>query len=163
MISCASASCPWGGNAWPSVGAIAERLVHIAFHAVADIAVGDFIEEQVESVPIGRIGAMTAKQVVLQRIRDAEREMLLREFMERGEKIFTGTVKRLTAAVVVNAPLAAAAGTDAATAATAAAEPPEEPPGTRVRSHGLWVVKKAEFSVEEPMANSSRLVFPTLT
>jgi N utilization substance protein A len=32
---------------------------------------------------------------VLQRIRDAEREMLLREFMERGEKIFTGTVKRM--------------------------------------------------------------------
>ncbi len=45
-------------------------------------------------------------------------------------------------------------------AATAAAEPPLEPPGTRVRSWGLCVGKKPEFSVEEPMANSSQLVLP---
>ena len=44
-------------------------------------------------------------------------------------------------------------------AATAAALPPEEPPGTRVRSHGLSAGPKAEFSVEEPIANSSWLVF----
>jgi hypothetical protein len=47
-------------------------------------------------------------------------------------------------------------------AATAAAEPPDEPPGTRSGSHGLRVGPKAEFSVEEPMANSSRLVFPRM-
>jgi hypothetical protein len=47
-------------------------------------------------------------------------------------------------------------------AATAAAEPPEEPPGTRLKSQGLLVVKKAEFSVEEPIANSSRLVLPII-
>ena len=46
-------------------------------------------------MPIGRIGAMAAKQVILQKIRDAEREMLLNDFMSRGEKIFTGTVKRM--------------------------------------------------------------------
>src|SRR3954467_9534954 len=40
-------------------------------------------------------------------------------------------------------------------AATAAAEPPEDPPGIRSKSHGLRVVKKAEFSVELPIANSS--------
>ena len=45
--------------------------------------------------PIGRIGAMAAKQVILQKIRDAEREMLLNDFMSRGEKIFVGTVKRM--------------------------------------------------------------------
>src|SRR5919204_3172142 len=44
-------------------------------------------------------------------------------------------------------------------AATAAALPPEEPPGTRPRSHGLRTGPKAEFSVEEPIANSSWLVF----
>ena len=49
----------------------------------------------VESVPIGRIGAMAAKQVILQKIRDAEREMLLNDFMSRGDKIFVGTVKRM--------------------------------------------------------------------
>src|SRR5580692_2394743 len=48
-------------------------------------------------------------------------------------------------------------------AATAAAEPPDDPPGTRDRSRGLWVGPVAEFSVEDPMANSSRLVLPTTT
>ncbi len=44
--------------------------------------------------------------------------------------------------------------------ATAAAEPPEEPPGTLSKSRGFLVIKKAEFSVEEPMANSSILALP---
>src|SRR5437660_5670114 len=48
-------------------------------------------------------------------------------------------------------------------AATAAALPPDEPPGTRVVSHGLRVVLKALFSVEEPIANSSRFVLPMMT
>ena len=43
---------------------------------------------------------------------------------------------------------------------TAAAAPPELPPGTRVRSHGFAVGPKAEFSVDEPMANSSMLSRP---
>ena len=73
----------------------AEELLMDAQERVADVVEGDFIEEQVESMPIGRIGAMTAKQVVLQRIRDAERDMLLRDFLDRGEKIFSGTVKRM--------------------------------------------------------------------
>src|SRR5438552_10825488 len=48
----------------------------------------------------------------------------------------------------------------ASPAATAAAEPPDEPPGTRERSHGLNTGPKAEFSLEEPMANSSQFVLP---
>jgi len=48
-------------------------------------------------------------------------------------------------------------------AAVAAAEPPEEPPGTREASQGLCVGPKPEFSVDEPMANSSMLVFPRIT
>ncbi len=48
-------------------------------------------------------------------------------------------------------------------AATAAAEPPLEPPGTVARSQGFRVVWKLEFSVEEPMANSSMLVLPNMT
>ena len=72
----------------------AEEMLMDARERVADIEEGEYIEEGVESVPIGRIGAMAAKQVILQKIRDAEREMLLNDFMSRGEKIFTGTVKR---------------------------------------------------------------------
>ncbi|TSE24689.1 transcription termination factor NusA [Tepidimonas aquatica] len=59
------------------------------------IQVGDYIEKPIESVPIGRIGAQAAKQVILQKIRDAEREMLLNDFLSRGDKIFVGTVKRM--------------------------------------------------------------------
>ena len=66
-----------------------------ATERIADVDVDDYIEESVESVPIGRIGAMAAKQVILQKIRDAEREMLLNDFMSRGDKIFVGTVKRM--------------------------------------------------------------------
>jgi N utilization substance protein A len=72
-----------------------EILLFEAKEEMPDIEVDEYIEEAIESVPIGRIGAMAAKQVILQKIRDAEREMLLNDFMSRGEKIFTGTVKRL--------------------------------------------------------------------
>ncbi len=73
----------------------AEELLTDARDEIPDIEEGDFIEKPVESVPIGRIGAMAAKQVILQKIRDAEREMLLNDFMSRGDKIFVGTVKRM--------------------------------------------------------------------
>ena len=73
----------------------AEELLMDAKERIDDVEVGEYIEETIESMPIGRIGAMAAKQVILQKIRDAEREMLLNDFMSRGEKIFTGTVKRM--------------------------------------------------------------------
>jgi len=73
----------------------AEILLFEAQEQISDIEVDDHIEEPVESLPIGRIGAQAAKQVILQKIRDAEREQLLNDFMSRGERIFVGTVKRL--------------------------------------------------------------------
>ncbi|MEO8297706.1 MAG: transcription termination factor NusA [Burkholderiales bacterium] len=73
----------------------AEILHFEAQEQIADIEVDDYLEEAVESVPIGRIGAQAAKQVILQKIRDAEREQLLNDFLSRGDKIFVGTVKRL--------------------------------------------------------------------
>ena len=72
-----------------------EMLHFEALEQIADIEVDDYIEESVESVSIGRIGAQAAKQVILQKIRDAEREQLLTDFLSRGDKIFVGTVKRL--------------------------------------------------------------------
>ena len=47
--------------------------------------------------------------------------------------------------------------------ATAAADPPDDPPGVRVKSHGLNVGPYPEFSVDEPIANSSILVLPIMT
>ncbi|BBF86178.1 transcription termination protein NusA [Aquitalea magnusonii] len=59
------------------------------------IEVGAVIEQPMEAVEFGRIGAQTAKQVILQRIRDAEREQLLNEFLQRREHLITGTIKRI--------------------------------------------------------------------
>ena len=60
-----------------------------------DVQVEDYIEEPLETVEFGRIGAQTAKQVILQKIRDAEREQILQDFLGRGEKLVTGTIKRM--------------------------------------------------------------------
>jgi transcription termination/antitermination protein NusA len=56
---------------------------------------GDYIEEALEPVEFGRIGAQAAKQVILQKIRDAEREQILNDFLERKEFIITGAIKRM--------------------------------------------------------------------
>lgn len=69
-------------------------LLFEARDQMANLEVDDYIEEQIESVEFGRIGAQAAKQVILQRIRDAEREQILSDYLDRGEKIMTGTVKR---------------------------------------------------------------------
>ncbi|MGL6110072.1 MAG: transcription termination factor NusA [Rubrivivax sp.] len=73
----------------------AETLLFEAQEQIADIEVDDYIEQPIDSLTIGRIGAQAAKQVILQKIRDAEREQLLNDFLSRGEKVFVGTVKRL--------------------------------------------------------------------
>jgi N utilization substance protein A len=60
-----------------------------------DVAVEDYIEEPLEPIEFGRIGAQAAKQVILQKIRDAEREQILQDFLARGDKLVTGTIKRM--------------------------------------------------------------------
>ncbi len=60
-----------------------------------NLALGDVIEEPLEPVEFGRIGAQAAKQVILQKIRDAEREQILSDFLEREDNLLTGTVKRI--------------------------------------------------------------------
>ena len=71
-----------------------EILLFEAREQDSAVEVGDFVEEQIESVEFGRIGAQAAKQVILQKIRDAEREQILNDYLERGELIMTGTIKR---------------------------------------------------------------------
>src|SRR5581483_7650028 len=72
-----------------------EMTVEQAKAEVPDIELGDFIEEPLEPVEFGRIGAQTAKQVILQKIRDAEREQILNDFLQRKEFIVTGSIKRI--------------------------------------------------------------------
>src|SRR5437667_12815206 len=82
-----------------SDGAVENAPQQIAFSEAQkqypDIQLGDYIEEALEPIDFGRIGAQTAKQVILQRIRDAEREQLLNDFLGRGEKLINGAIKRV--------------------------------------------------------------------
>ena len=61
----------------------------------AEAQLGDFLEEPLEPVEFGRIGAQAAKQVILQKIRDAEREQILNDFLARKEHLVSGTIKRI--------------------------------------------------------------------
>lgn len=60
-----------------------------------ELQVGDYIEKPIENINTsGRRFAQDAKQVILQRLRDAEREQILNEFLSRQEKVVSGQVKR---------------------------------------------------------------------
>lgn len=72
-----------------------QELYSEAQEIVPGIEVGDYIEDALEPIEFGRIGAQAAKQAILQKIRDAEREQVLNDFLERGESIVSGTVKRM--------------------------------------------------------------------
>jgi N utilization substance protein A len=72
-----------------------QYLLHEAREQNPDSQIGDYIEEPLGGLEIGRIGAQTAKQVILQKIRDAEREQILNDFMARKEHLVTGMIKRM--------------------------------------------------------------------
>jgi len=59
------------------------------------LAIGEYYEEPLENLEFGRIGAQAAKQVILQKVREAEREQILQDFLARDEKLVTGVIKRM--------------------------------------------------------------------
>lgn len=61
----------------------------------ADAQLGDVLEEQVESVEFGRIAAQTAKQVIVQKVREAERAQIVEMYQSRINDLISGTVKKL--------------------------------------------------------------------
>jgi N utilization substance protein A len=61
----------------------------------ADIEVGDYIREPMESVEFGRIAAQTAKQVIVQKVREAERAQVVDLYREKVGQMIHGTVKRV--------------------------------------------------------------------
>ena len=60
------------------------------------LKVGDTFEETVENIAFGRIAAQTAKQVIVQRVKDAERELIISRFRHRVGELLSGTVKKVT-------------------------------------------------------------------
>ncbi len=61
----------------------------------ADAKIGDFVAESLPPVEFGRIAAQTARQIILQKVRDAERERQYNEYKDRVGEIVTGVVKRV--------------------------------------------------------------------
>jgi len=61
----------------------------------ADIQIGEFIEEQIENPEFGRIAAQAAKQVIVQRVREAERAQVVEAYKDRVGELITGVVKRV--------------------------------------------------------------------
>ena len=60
----------------------------------ADLTVGDYVEEQIESVKFDRVTTQTAKQVIVQKIREAERALVVEAYQEQVGELVTGVVKK---------------------------------------------------------------------
>ena len=69
-------------------------LISYARQNHPDVEVGDYVEEPIESVSFGRIAAQTAKQVMVQKVREAERRKIVTAYENRIGELVTGIVKR---------------------------------------------------------------------
>jgi len=74
---------------------LAEITIEAARIDEPDIQPGDYVEDQIESVEFGRIAAQTAKQVIVQKVREAERARVIEAFQGREGELVMGTVKRV--------------------------------------------------------------------
>jgi N utilization substance protein A len=70
-------------------------LLEVAQFDNDNVSIGDVIYEEIESVDFGRIAAQTAKQVIIQRVRDAERNKIVEAYRSRVGELITGVVKRI--------------------------------------------------------------------
>jgi len=61
-----------------------------------ELNTGEYIVEKIESAEFGRIAAQTAKQVIVQKVREAERAEIVRQYAERQGEVVNGTVKKVT-------------------------------------------------------------------
>jgi len=60
-----------------------------------DIQLGEFVEDQIDSIAFDRITTQTAKQVIVQKVREAERDQMIAEYQDRVGELVTGTVKKV--------------------------------------------------------------------
>ena len=73
----------------------AEMTISAAQIDEPEIQIGDFVEEQIESIKFDRITTQTAKQVIFQKVREAERAQMIAEYEDRVGELVTGTVKKV--------------------------------------------------------------------
>ena len=80
---------------------LAEITLQAARIDEPDIQVDDYVEEQIESIEFGRIAAQTAKQVIVQKVREAERAKVVEAFQDKVGQLIMGTVKRAERGTVI--------------------------------------------------------------
>jgi N utilization substance protein A len=74
---------------------LSEITLEAAREVDPDIEVGGYIEDEMESIEFGRIAAQTAKQVIVQKVREAERAKVVEAFQDRVGELITAVVKRV--------------------------------------------------------------------
>ena len=72
-----------------------QTTLSAALYETPETKLGDFIEEQVPSIEFGRIAAQTAKQVIVQKVREAERQQVFDEYKDKIGQLVMGVVKRV--------------------------------------------------------------------
>jgi N utilization substance protein A len=80
-----------------------ERQIKLSYALKKDpnIQVGEYIEEQIDNAPFGRIAAQTAKQVIVQKVREAERARVVEAYQDRVGELVMGVVKRMDKGSVI--------------------------------------------------------------
>ena len=73
---------------------LAEITLSAAQYDDETVQLGDFVEDQIESTDFDRITTQTAKQVIVQKVREAEREMVVDEYRDKIGELVTGAVKK---------------------------------------------------------------------
>ncbi|MGJ8682540.1 transcription termination factor NusA [Paraglaciecola sp.] len=74
---------------------MAEMSISAAQIDEPEIQLGDFVEDQIESIKFDRITTQTAKQVIVQKVREAERAQMIAEYEDKVGELVTGTVKKV--------------------------------------------------------------------
>ena len=74
----------------------AQITLEAAHQQDPSLNIGDVIEENIQSIEFGRIAAQAAKNVIIQKVREAERELMVKGFLTRVGRMVLGQVKRVT-------------------------------------------------------------------
>ncbi|UXI00812.1 transcription termination factor NusA [Photobacterium sp. TY1-4] len=90
---------------WKAVEEVTQPTLEMTLEAAQyddeTIGLGDYVEEQIESVTFDRITTQTAKQVIVQKVREAERAQVVEQFIDNEGELITGVVKKVNRDAVV--------------------------------------------------------------
>ncbi|KLV07631.1 MULTISPECIES: transcription termination factor NusA [Photobacterium] len=90
---------------WKAVDEVTQPTLEITLEAAQyddeTVELGDYVEEQIESVTFDRITTQTAKQVIVQKVREAERAQVVEQFIDNEGELITGVVKKVNRDAVI--------------------------------------------------------------